>query len=84
VVRAHWRLDFKFGISASNSRRLAIDGVGWMTYVVPPFANHIFLLIAVASGTTEIPPQLWLIIMGVNPERWRQQASAAGVTLNAL
>lgn len=56
---------------------LAIDGVGWMLYVVPPFANHIFLFIAAASALAEIPLQLWLIIMGVNSERWYKQAAAA-------
>jgi hypothetical protein len=58
---------------------LVIDGVGWMMYVVPPFANHLFPFIAVACGIAEIPLQLWLIIRGVNPERWKQQASAAAV-----
>lgn len=59
---------------------LAIDGLGWMMYVVPPFANHLFPFIAAASGLAEIPLQLWLIIMGVNPERWRQQAGEAPAT----
>jgi hypothetical protein len=59
---------------------LAIDGLGWMMYVVPPFANQIFPFIAVASGVAEIPLQLWLIVMGVNPERWREQARAAGLS----
>lgn len=55
---------------------LMIDGVGWMLYLVPPFASQVFPLIAVASGLAEIPLQLWLIIMGVNSERWKEQASA--------
>ena len=55
---------------------LMIDGVGWMTYMVPPFANMIFPLIAVASGLAEIPLQLWLIIKGVNSQKWTVQAGA--------
>ena len=58
---------------------LAIDGVGWMLYVVPPFATHLFPFIAGASALAEIPLQLWLIIMGVNSERWYKQAAAAEV-----
>lgn len=58
---------------------LAVDGVGWMLYVVPPFANHLFPFIAGASALAEIPLQLWLIIMGVNSERWNKQAAAAEV-----
>jgi hypothetical protein len=57
---------------------LAIDGVGWMMYIVPPFAYHIFRFIAAASAVAEIPLQLWLIVMGVNPEQWWEQACAAG------
>lgn len=56
---------------------LAIDGMGWMMYVVPPFANHLFPFIAAASAIAEIPLQLWLIIMGVNSQRWMAQAKAA-------
>lgn len=58
---------------------LAIDGVGWMMYVTPPFANHVFPFIAGAAGLAEIPLQLWLIIMGVNSKRWHEQAAASGV-----
>jgi hypothetical protein len=57
---------------------LAIDGLGWMLYLYPPFAVSIFTFIAAASAVAEIPLQLWLIAMGVNPDRWKQQASAAG------
>ncbi len=55
---------------------LAIDGLGWMTFVVPPFALHLFPFIAAASALAEIPVQLWLVVMGVNPERWKEQAAA--------
>ena len=53
---------------------LAIDGLGWATYMYPPMANHLFPFIAAASALAEIPLQLWLVVMGVNPQRWKQQA----------
>ncbi|MFI5128027.1 MAG: DUF4386 domain-containing protein [Candidatus Acidiferrales bacterium] len=56
---------------------LAIDGLGWMMYMYPPLAYHLFPFIAGASALAEIPLQLWLIVMGVNPQRWKEQASAA-------
>lgn len=56
---------------------LMIDGVGWMLFLLPPLASYLFPVIAVASGLAEIPLQLWLIVMGVNSERWKKQASAA-------
>ena len=57
---------------------LLIDGVGWTLYAVPPFAHHLFPVIAAASAVAEIPLQLWLLVFGVNEQRWREQASAAG------
>jgi len=60
---------------------LAIDGVGWMLYLSPPLANQLFPLIAVASGLAEIPLMLWLLIVGVNTGRWKEQADAAGAFL---
>jgi len=56
---------------------LAIDGLGWMTFAVPPFASYLFPVIATASALAEIPLQLWLVVMGVNSQRWKEQASAA-------
>jgi hypothetical protein len=56
---------------------LAIDGLGWMLYLAPPAAYRLFPFIAAASAVSEIPLQLWLLIMGVNPKRWKEQAAAA-------
>jgi hypothetical protein len=56
---------------------LAIDGLGWMTYVSPPLGVALFPVIAVVSAVAEIPLQLWLLIAGVNSQRWREQATAA-------
>jgi len=53
---------------------LAIDGLGWMTYMSPPLGHDLFPIIALASGLAEIPLQLWLLIFGVNNERWKAQA----------
>jgi hypothetical protein len=55
---------------------LAIDGLGWMFYLSPPLAAHLFPLIATAAGFAEIPLELWLIVAGVNAQRWREQAAA--------
>ena len=53
---------------------LTIDGLGWMTFVWPPLGRYLFPAIAVACGLAEIPLQLWLLIFGVNNERWKAQA----------
>jgi hypothetical protein len=58
---------------------LAISGLGWVTYLFPPLAVRLFFpYIAAASALGEIPLELWLIVMGVNAQRWKEQAGAAG------
>lgn len=56
---------------------LAIDGLGWMLYMYPPLAYRLFPFIAAASALGEIPVEFWLMVMAVNSERWKEQASAA-------
>ena len=56
---------------------LAISGLGWVTYLYPPLAHRVYPIIAAASALGEIPLELWLIVMGVNVQRWKEQASAA-------
>jgi|SRR5579859_2470131 len=56
---------------------LMIDGLGWMLYLVPPFAQQVFPLIAVAAGLAEIPLMLWLLVVGLNEQRWKEQEAAA-------
>ena len=59
---------------------LAIDGFGYVTYLYPPLAYYLFIpYIAAASALGEIPLELWLIVMGVNVQRWNEQASAAAL-----
>jgi hypothetical protein len=57
---------------------LAISGLGFLTYLYPPLAYRLFFpYIGVASAFGEIPLESWLIVMGVNAQRWKEQASAA-------
>ena len=58
---------------------MAISGLGWVTFLSPPLAHHLFPFIAGASALGEIPLAVWLIVKGVNDQRWKEQASAAGL-----
>ena len=69
-----WRSTFLPGLLGIL---LVVDGVGWTLFVWPPLATFLFPAIAVASGLAELPMQLWLLIMGVNNERWNRRAAAA-------
>jgi hypothetical protein len=57
---------------------LAIGGLGYVTYLYPPLANYLFVpYIAAAAALGEIPLELWLIVRGVNGQRWKEEAIAA-------
>ena len=57
---------------------LAISGLGWLIYLYPPLAVHLFFpYIAGASAVGEVPLELWLIVMAVNEHKWKEQALAA-------
>jgi hypothetical protein len=58
---------------------LAISGLGWVTYLYPPLANYLWPYIAAASALGEIPLELWLIVMGLNAQKWFEQANARRV-----
>ncbi len=62
---------------------MAIAGVCYLTnsfanFLSPEFAAHLVPYILI-PGVVEILLALWLFVMGVNAERWKEQASAAGV-----
>lgn len=54
---------------------LMLDGVGWVTYLWPPLATAIYPLIAVVAALGELPLLLWLLVVGLNAQRWQEQAS---------
>jgi hypothetical protein len=56
---------------------LAIAGLGWLIFLFPPVAYGLFPFIAGASALGEIPVEFWLMMKGVNTERWMEQASTA-------
>jgi hypothetical protein len=58
---------------------LGISGLGWVTYLYPPLAHRLWHIIDAASALGEIPLELWLIVMGVNAQRWKDQASPHAV-----
>jgi uncharacterized protein DUF4386 len=57
---------------------MAIAGLGWLTFLSPPVANQLSPYIFAPGLLGEGALTLWLLVMGVNAERWREQASAAG------
>jgi hypothetical protein len=56
---------------------LALDGVGWAMFLWPPLATALYPVISIVAALAEIPLVLWLLVVGVNAQRWREQARAA-------
>lgn len=55
---------------------MVIAGVGYSTYLWPPLANSLYPY-NLALGVGELALALWLLVFGVNVERWKVRASAA-------
>jgi hypothetical protein len=63
---------------------LAIGGLCYLIYsfayfLSPGFAAHLVPYIQLPSGIGELVLCLWLLVMGVNAQRWSEQARAAGM-----
>jgi len=66
---------------------LVIAGVGYLintfaTFLAPDFAAHLSPWILIPGGS-ELLLAAWLLVVGVNEQRWKEQASAAGMSIRA-
>jgi hypothetical protein len=55
---------------------MALAGLGWLIFL-SPLANHLFTYLKVLGFLAELLLCLWLVVKGVNVQRWKEQASAA-------
>jgi hypothetical protein len=53
-------------------------GLGWVTYLSPPLANHLSPYNLALGILGQESVMLWLLVMGVNEQRWKEQATGAG------
>jgi hypothetical protein len=56
----------------------AIAGLCWLTYLSPPLANYLSPYILVSVLLVEGCVFLWLLVVGVDVQRWKEQAVASG------
>jgi hypothetical protein len=54
---------------------MAFAGLGWLIFLLPRAAKSLYLCIEVLGILAEVSLMLWLLIMGVNLQRWKEQAS---------
>jgi hypothetical protein len=53
---------------------MALTGLGWLTFISRPLADHTSRYVMALGLLGEGSLTLWLLAMGVNTERWREQA----------
>jgi hypothetical protein len=57
---------------------MALAGLGWLTFLSPPFgAKYLYpYILVMASGEGFLT--LWLLVMGVNVQRWEERGQRGG------
>jgi len=56
---------------------MALAGSSFLTFLAPPFANHFVPYILALGFLAAGSLTLWLLMMGVNDQRWKEEADAA-------
>jgi hypothetical protein len=59
----------------------AIAGLCWLTFLPPRFAHYLSPYNLASVLLVEGLVMLWLLVMGVNEQRWKEQARAAGASI---
>jgi hypothetical protein len=60
---------------------IALAGVGWLTFLWPPLAHALSPAIQIVGFVAEALLMLWLLVRGVNVQRWRERAHTAEASL---
>jgi hypothetical protein len=60
-----------------------LGGLGWLIFIAPPLADRLYPYIVTVGLIGAVAQILWLLVFGVDEQRWREQASRAGVATGA-
>ena len=55
-----------------------LGGLGWMSFLYQPLGYRLFPYLAALGILGAASLILWLLVFGVNEQRWKEQANAAG------
>jgi hypothetical protein len=62
---------------------VALTGIGYLTYLYPPLQQALSAYLPVSNLLGEAALTLWLLLVGVNAQCWKEQARAAEASLRA-
>jgi uncharacterized protein DUF4386 len=57
---------------------MALTGAGYLTYLYLPLEHALSVFLPVSNLLGEASLTLWLLVVGVNAQRWKEEARAAG------
>jgi hypothetical protein len=57
--------------------------VGWLTFLSPPVVTHFSVELEVLGFAAEFSLMLWLLVRGIDGQRWTQAAHRAAVLPDA-
>jgi Domain of unknown function (DUF4386) len=55
---------------------MAFAGLGWLTFLSAPLANYLYPYVLAPGILGEGSLMLWLLLFGVNAQKWTEQANA--------
>jgi hypothetical protein len=58
-----------------------IAGLGWATFIWPPLGYQLFMVVALVGLLGAVLTIGWLLIRGVDDQRWREQAALAATSI---
>jgi hypothetical protein len=56
---------------------MMLSGLGWLLVLSPELLKHLVTYIEITGVVAEGSLMLWLLVMGVNVQRWNEQAGTA-------
>src|SRR6266699_681063 len=60
-----------------------VAGLGWLTFLYPPLGYRAFPFIALLGLIGAALTIFWLLVYGVNEERWKERAGAGAISVRA-